>query len=343
MEYKSESIDTSFGKGVRIEKGRRSYEQISCSDGLHTRIFKAPYEEDGQLVNTGYHGVVFRQLFDDTEKDYEQFRVLAERLQQASGEEVPNTKARFMDYISHSGLEKELQRVGATVRINLSDKEGFPDKMDSWLDLKSYLGGAITSLAGYGAGFAIIANTVPDAELGKDLAMYGIFAPVFEGLSGLFTAIISENRFWCGLLNAPGFITSRAVHNQRLRDPNYMLNNFLQDYQKLEAMGSSVGNQKKFAKQSKLADRHFGVLEDLFPFTQHQKGFSLTYDSQNREDVLNFFSYVLQGGNTPQLPNSQARVSKPTENEKVEIKPVQTNFINPWGIEIPKIGGKKDE
>ena len=81
MDYKTEPLETNFGKGVKIEKGRRSYEQFTCRDGLFARIYRAPNEEKGQLVNTDYHGVIFRAPFNDINEDYEQFRVLTERLQ----------------------------------------------------------------------------------------------------------------------------------------------------------------------------------------------------------------------------------------------------------------------
>ena len=345
MQYRSEPIDTNFGKGVRIEKDEKSYEQITCRDGLYARIFKAPYYKEGQSIYTGYRGIIVRQLFDDTEADYEQFKILAERLQQVSGEEIPNTKANFMDYIARKGLEKKLPRIDSIIGINLKNEKVRLDKTTlSWLNRKSYLGGAITSLAGYAGGFAVMANISLDAYLERNLAMYAVIAPMFEGIFGLGVELSSE-KFWCGPLHAPGFIISRIIHGNKLRDPNYMLNKFLQNYQRLEEMCSSVGNQRKFAKQSKLADRHFEIIEYLFPLTQHQKGFSITYNGQNREDVVNFFSYVLNGGNALQMPNPQARVSKPIQEEKVEIEvPHQKiDFVNPWEIEIPKIGGKKNE
>ena len=342
MDYKAEPLETNFGKGVRIEKGGESYEQVGCRDGLFARVYRAPHK-----VGTDYHGVIFRAPFQGTDQDYEQFRVLAERLQQASGEEVPNSKSRFMDYISHSGLEQELSRIGAKVRINLKDKGDLPKEALSWLNLKSHLGGAVTSLAGYAGGFAIIASTVPDAKLAQGLIVYGLFAPMFEGLLGAFGGGMGEFPWlWCGPLHAPAFVPSWFHYKNKLRQPNYILNKFMRNYQRLDAMGTNVGNQRQYAKHSKKADRHFGVLEDMFPFTKHQRGFSITYHSPNRDNVINFFDYVLEGGNAPQLPNPWARAKdkKPKTQEKpVEIEPVETNFINPWDVKIPKLGGKRNE
>jgi len=345
MDYKAEPLETNFGKGVKIEKGRRSYEQFSCRDGLFARVYQTPSEKDGQLVNTDYHGVIFRAPFQDTDSDYEQFKVLAERLQQASGEEVPNSKARFMDYISHSGLEQELSRIGANVRINLKDRENLSDNALSWLNRKSHLAGLVSDVALYLGGFAIVVNTVPDAELAKALPMYGIITPIFEGLSGLIGGGMGETKWgWCGPLHVPAFVPSWFHYKDKVRHPTHILEKFMQNYQRLDAMGSSVGNQNQYAKQSKKADRHFGVLEDMFPFTKHQRGFSVTYDSPNRDNIISFFDYILEGGNAPQLPNPQARAKdkKPKTQEKpVEIEPVETNFINPWEVQIPKLGGKK--
>ncbi|MHA1865242.1 MAG: hypothetical protein ACTSWZ_01940 [Candidatus Heimdallarchaeaceae archaeon] len=345
MDYKVEPLETNFGKGVRIEKGRRSYEQFSCKNGLFARVYQAPHKEKDQLVDTDYHGVIFRAPFVDNDQDYEQFRVLAERIQQASGEEVPNSKARFMDYISHSGLEQELSRIEANVRINLKNRQDLPDNALSWLNRKSHLAGLVSDVALYLGGFALIVNTVPDAELAKALPIYGIITPIFEGLLGLMGGRMGYAKWgWCGPLHVPAFVPSWFHYKDKLKHPTHILGKFMQNYQRLDAMGSSVGNQNQYAKQSKKADRHFGVLEDMFPFTKHQRGFSITYDSPNRDNVISFFDYVLEGGNVPQLPNPQAKVQKPKTQEKpVEIEPVETNFINPWEVKIPKLGGKKNE
>jgi len=343
MEYKVEPIETNFGKGGRIEKEDKSYEQYTCKDGLFARVFKAPYEENNLVVNTDYHGIIFRPSFKDSDQDYEQFKVLAERLQNASKEEIPYTKADFMDYISHSGLEKKLPRIGTNVRINLKNKQYFPDKIKSWLNSKGHLGGLVSDLAAYALGFGIITNTVPDAELTKGLVMYSIFGPFFEGVLGLPAAL--ESKFgWCGPIHTLGFITSRIINKNKLKNPNYMLEKFLQNYQRLDAMGTSVGNQKEYAKQSKKADRHFGVLEDMFPFTEHQKGFSITYDDSNRDNVISFFDYVLEGGSIPKLSSSRTKTKKPkSEETPIETFPTPSDFINPWEVKIPKIGGKKNE
>lgn len=342
MDYEAKLVETNFGKGVRIEKGRRSYEQFSCRNGLFARVYQAPNEKGGQLVNTNYQGIIFRAPFRDTDQDYEQFRVLAERLQQASGEEVPNSKARFMDYISHSGLEQELSRIGAKVRINLKDREDLPKDALSWLNGKSHLAGLVSDVALYLGGFAIIANTVPNAEFLT--TGYGVFTPFLEGILGLTS---SEAKWeWCGPLHAPAFIPSWIIYGNKLRQPSHILNKFMQNYQRLDAMGSSVGNQRQYTKQSKELNRHFRILEDMFPFAKHQRGFSITYDSPNRDNIISFFDYVLGGGNAPQLPNPQARVKdkKPKIQEKpIETVPVETNFINPWEVQIPKLGGKKNE
>jgi len=284
--------------------------------------------------------VIFRAPFQDTNQDYEQFKVLTERLQQASGEKVPNSKARFMGYISYSGLEQELSRIGANVRINLKDRERLPKEALHWLTSKSHLVGLISDVSLYLGGFALIANTVPDADLKKALVRYSIFTPFFEGLLGLSVSGILT---WCGPLHSLGFVPSFIIYKNKLKQPEYILDKFMQNYQRLDTMTLSVG---QYEKQSKKADRHFGVLEDMFSFTKHQKGFSITYDAPDRDNVIRFFDYVLEGGNAPQLPNSQTRVKNKklkAQKKPVEIEPVETNFIKPWEAQIPKLEGKKNE
>lgn len=362
MDYKAEPLETNFGKGVKIEKGRRSYEQFSCRDGLFARVYQAPYKTDGQLINTDYHGVIFRAPFQDTDQDYEQFRVLAERLQQASGEEVPNSKARFMNYISHSGLEQELSRIGANVRINLKDRQDRPDKMESWLNSRGHWGGLVSDLTAYALGFGIISHqlnsVVEDNAVLCAYIMYGVCGAALEGVSGI--PMDPDSKIgWCGPIHALGFVPTKRFFKRRIKNPNYMLGKFMQNYQRLDAMeqshqhSPSVKSAKMIQSQGKKADRHFGFLEDMFPFTRHQRGFSITYDSPDRDNIINFFDYVLEGRNTPQLPNPQARdffypytpnIQKPETQEKpVEIEPAETNFINPWEVQIPKLGGKKNE
>jgi len=339
MDYKAEPLETNFGKGVRVKKGRRSYEQFNCKDGLFARVYQAPSKKNGKL-DTNYHGVIFRAPFQDTNQDYEQFKVLAERLQQASGKKVPNSNAHFMGYISYSGLEQELSRIGANVRINLKDREKLPKEASRWIRSKSHLVGLISDVSLYLGGFALIANTVSGADLTKALIGYGISTSAIEGLLG---TSVSGILTWCGPLHSLGFVPSFIIYKNKLRQPEYILNKFMQNYQRLNIMTLSVG---QYAKQSKKADRHFGVLEDMFPFTKHQKGFSITYDAPDRDNVIRFFDYVLEGGNAPQLPNSQTRVKNKklkAQKKPVEIEPVETNFINPWEAQIPKLEGKKNE
>jgi len=344
MKYKLESISTNFGKGVRILKNEDVYEQISCDDGIYARIFKESYKEKDKTINTkDYHGIIFRPLFEDTEKDYEKFKTLTDRLQNISGEEIPNAKVKFMDYISHTGLEKELDAIDATVRINLKNKEGLPEKTLGWLNSKSHSGGFVSDIALYFGGFAIMLNSnIPPDNLPNALIAYGIVAPILEGVTGLMSM---DSLFgWCGLLHAPSFFTSRIIHRKKLENPDYILDKFIKNYTKLEEMGNSVGNQKIFSKQSKFADRHLSVIEELFPFTEHQKGFSINYDSPNREDVVDLFNYILKGGNVPKISKKKGNKEKTAKSntEKVNVKPVKTNFINPWEIEVPKIEGKKN-
>jgi hypothetical protein len=347
MDYKVEPLETNFGKGVRIEKGKSSYEQFSCRDGLFARVFQAPDEKEGQLTNTDYHGAIFRAPFQDTEQDYEQFRVLAERLQQVSGEEVPNSKARFMGYISHIGLEQELSGIRAKVRINLKDREGLPGEALSWVNLKSHLVGLVSDIALYLGGFALVPSIVPEGtNLVNALLAYGTSTLISEGFLGWLAGMFGDATWsWCGPLHAPAFVPSWFHYKNKVRHPTHILDKFMKNYQKLDAMESVIGNKKQYAKQIKKADRHFGVLEDMFPFTENQRGFSITYDSPDRDDVISFFDYVLEGRNAPQLPNSQARVrgKEPKTQEKpTETGPSETDFINPWEVEIPKLRGKKN-
>lgn len=335
MSYKVESLETNFGKGVRIEEGRQIYEQFSCRDNLFARVFEAVVcIESGQVVD-GYKGTIFREPFKSTAQDYEQFRVLAERLEQISGEKIPKSKALFMDYNYSKGLEQKLSGIGADIRINLEDKEKLPKEVNKWLNSKAHIAGLVSSLSTYVGGF-ILGMGIPSH------IKYILWMPTVDCVVGFLSR--PRQGTFCGLTQALGFAPTKRFFRHKIRDSDYMLGKFMEDYQRLDAIGKSLGDQNKYKKQSKKADGHFSVLKEMFLFTEHQRGFSITYNSPDRDDIISFFDYILEGGNAPQLINTQAAVKKPETQEKpVETEPVETTFINPWKFEIPILGEKENE
>jgi len=65
---------------------------------------------------------------------------------------------------------------------------------------------------------------------------------------------------------------------------------------------------------------------DLEEFAKYQQGLD---DAMRQGTLLTY---------TPQIPQR-----KPAQAQEVEMPQLETHFINPWEIQIPKLGGKKDE
>jgi hypothetical protein len=344
MKYKLENISTKIGNGVRISENDKIYEQINCGEGFYARIMKAPgIEFENKDDNfEEYRGIIFKPL-EANETDYKKFKTLTDRLQNISGENIPNTKEKFMDYIFHTGLEKRLDKIPARVKINKESEKIYNEKTNSWLNSKSRPWGFAAATGLYLSGFPIILNlNLSEPALIKTLAFYTTLLPA-EGFSGLIPLL--ESRFgWCGLLNAVGFIPSRNIYLKKIENPEYMLDKFIKNNNKLEKISGFAHNKKRFEKKSKFADKYMNILEELFPHTKKQKGFSINYTNPDREKIVELFDYVLRGGKFPSLitpqsqvsPITKARTSKP-KREKVKIKSPKTNFINPWEIDIPQI------
>jgi hypothetical protein len=287
--------------------------------------------------------VIFRKPFRDREEDYVQFKSLAERLEEVSGEEVPHSRAEFIDYITHAGLEKKLSSIDTDIRINLKDKKKFPEQTYSWLNLRSHLTGAISDVTLYLGGFALISDKV-------GMTVYGVFTPVLNGMLGVLPGLVFSGEVdnlapwkWCEPLHTPLFIPALSYYKNKLKNPTYILNKFLSNYQKLEEIEDALTRhtdlsdikalQKQKLKEEKKADNHFNVIENMFSFTESQKGFSITYDSPNRDDIINFFEYILGTSTSykPSTSRSQKRKQPKAEEE------VETKFINPWSPEIDKV------
>ncbi|MFH1331763.1 MAG: hypothetical protein ABIH63_00570 [archaeon] len=336
MEYTVRSLSADFGKGVKISKDDRSYEQFACNDGLTARI----YNTQGNVVDKDFHGIIFRPPFKPTEKGYNQFKVLTDRVNNASGDEIPNSLSHFMDYACHTGLDKQLSGISARVRVNPKDRKDFPDNMQSWVNRKAHWAGLASDLAVYALGlwslsFDDYTSMVDGKEVNNAAKAYvacTLLGGFIEGIGG----IIATDCFgaWCGPAHALGFVPVRRFLKGKLREPDYILGKFLQDYKGLEYM-AATGDGKGYARQSKKADMHYKILEDLFRFTENQQGFSISYDSLDRKDVMNFFGYVLGTGSSYVVRGMKPKV------EINETKPAETNFIDPWDADIPKLGGGK--
>lgn len=343
MDYKAEPVELGFGKGVSISRDDRTYEQYSARDDLTVRLFRMPYKHKGRTKNKDYQGIIYRppfisndpiiSAFAGNSQYYHLFEELTDKLTVVSGQKIKNSTSDFIGY-TYDGLDQKLGNSGILLRYNLENKEDLPSNILSFLNRRSHLGGAITDIIAYGAGYAIIAG-IGLEDPGTVYAMYGIITPLIEGALGLQFTV--GRPYWCGPLHVPGFFVLRYIYEKKLFNPNYVLDRFMENYQKLETVTNTIGNQKQFSKLLKKVDRHYGMIQELFPYTTNQKGLSIYYRNPDREKVVELFSYLLEGGNVPQL-TIQTKVTKKQKQEPIEVQPDQTDFINPWEVEIPRLG-----
>jgi len=342
MDYKIEPSETNFGKGVKIEGRGGSYEQFNCNDGLIARVYQESQDCRNKSINKDYQGIIFKTHFQDVNQDYAQFKILSERLQQLSGEEILNSKERFMDYICHSGLEQELSEIDASIRINLVDK-GLPEVALSWLKSKSHLGALVSDIGLYAGGALLMGNILSDVEFTEKFIgylAYGFLTPAVEFMLGGIGGRFGDAEWvWCGPLHALSFVPLWINYKNKLRQPDYILNKFIKDHKKLGSIKLTGRYQKKYAKQNKRIDLSFDILRDMFPFTKYQKGFSITYHSPDRDDVISFFDYILDGGNPLQVSYPTNKIKK-VQEKPLETKLITTKFTNPWEVKIPKLYGK---
>jgi hypothetical protein len=340
MEYKLEDINTKIGSGVRIENAGKIYEQINCEGEFYARIMKAPhmeFESTNQKFDE-HRGILFNPSLKYNQKCYDEFKTITDRLQQVSGEEFSNSANDFIRYMSYSGLEKELKNVPSTVKIHIKSKKIYYEKINYWLNSKSRPWGFLSSAAIFAAGFPSILNLdISPRDFFIVFSMYSTTVPIMEAAFGVIPAMESKYG-WCGPLYALGFLPTRGIYKKKLEKADYMLDKFIKDYVIINKVNKFTGDKNKLSKQNRLAEKHLGILEELFPYTSNQKGFSITYSNPDRERVVNFFDYLLNGGNVPQLqsPNTAK------EKAKIEKKEDKPNFINPWEINIPKMKGERE-
>lgn len=291
MNYEVKLLKLKIGKGVKIIDGGKTYEQINCREGLTLRVFRT-------ASHGKYRGILFKEL-ENTENDYKVFKRLTDRLAKASGEEIKNSKPDYFRYTSYTGLEQLLEGTNATIRINTKDTDYLPENVESFLDARSFMGGAVSNLLGYGALFAILASKGVSIEDYIAIPVFFTLAELISGMMGMMITMGSSgfrHDTWCGAIHALGFVPSRKIYRNKLKNPNYMLGRFLKTYTELEKIEKNVGSHKrKFIKLSKKLDKQFRWVEELFPYTPKQKGLSITHSDEDRKNVLNLLSYTLRG------------------------------------------------
>jgi len=108
MDYKAESVELGFGKGIAISRAGETYEQIQARDGLTVRLFQAQNKANHYDANC--HGIILKPSFNYDEQDFQVFKDLTDRLTKVSGEEIKNSPLDFGVYILHDGLEQKLER-----------------------------------------------------------------------------------------------------------------------------------------------------------------------------------------------------------------------------------------
>ena len=347
MNYNLEHLMTSLGEGIRIEDNRciqytiggwftlpetiknlpHTYEEIKTQKDFVLRLLRTPYEKEGKLYNDQTRGIFFTPFFKDSEKNYNQFKLLTDRLNEIPGINFPNSEEDFMKYLS-LGEERTFLGGNTKLKILLKDKyKSIGNSADKFISSRAHLAGASVDLAALAGSVGAISYFNPSWEI--YLGGIGI-AALIEFLGGMFImAGIDSFSEWSGPMHSLGFFPYAHKLSNKLKSSNYLLEKFIEDNQKLKELGNNLQNQKEYSRRILQAEKNLDVLEDLFSFTFKRKGISIEYQNSNREEVLKFFEYLLKE-NVPYDVKSR-------KTEQSLSKSSSTDLINPWEIEIPKV------
>ena len=281
MNYNVERLEQKIGEVISITNGERTYEQIFSRDHLTTRVFP---DDNGV-----HHGVIFKPGT-LTREDYPMFRELTDRLKEATGIEIRNGEWDYMEYISHKGIEHIVD--GITMRVNVIDRGELYRNMKSFLNRRTQIAGCASFASIYTAGFLLFPNQNFSME-------WGAFGGASEFVIGLLSA--EKLGYWRGSLSAPGSLISRSLHRKNcIENPDYFLIKFIQNYGRLQRIRDK-GSRREFRRVHRNMDRYFQIIKEAFLFAPFVKGFSISYQNRNKQQVLDFLEYMLKGGNIPQL------------------------------------------
>ncbi|MFH1072609.1 MAG: hypothetical protein V1743_04230 [Nanoarchaeota archaeon] len=323
MMYTLERQVTTLGKGITMRHDASSYEQIACQDGFTARIFRNNADEP-------YTGILYHKIFSsDSERDRRLYISVASRLEQVSGTKIQGMLNEYGNFNHWNPLKQKL-KTGITVRMNPQNGM-LPDGMKSYENNRTFISGFISASVAYGSVItAVYVFTDTNLQGLQKQSLLSIGAFVMGVVDLCFVA-----SHHCGILSAPAYLTAKHFAGKKLRNPTAFLDDFARTSDRREQMGKTPKDPKKSEKLSRKLDALYAILQEQFPYTTRQKGFSIHSQSLDREKILALFTYVLQDGTVPQLAGKGKAEGKPAP------PPIQAGFIDPWKIEEPRMGERE--
>ncbi|MEA3229764.1 MAG: hypothetical protein U9P44_02510 [archaeon] len=337
LQFNVEDIQLPFGDGARFNNNRSSYEQVSCNDGFLVRVYKdnnPPHNSKDMVPDESYRGIIHSSQFKETIEGYRLFKNITNRLSQVSDKAIKNSKHDFKKWLEF-GFEEEQELSGTKIKYVLEDD----DLPSSYLkddvrlctnkDSMNY-GRASTFLiyAGIVTAMGITFGWLP-------AGCVAVAAPVIEYKSNNFiTALISIfphlvlkkkymdnvkdsnyylNRFYKKYKDQSTLNSKRLSTIEKTKKQIDTLS-----AKKIETVKDQIKNKKRLDQSKKdlseskkeyksfYADfllnlnDEFALIKDVFEYTTRQKGFSIEYKNYNRDNVVELFTYLLEGGDMPE-------------------------------------------
>ncbi|MFH1331761.1 MAG: hypothetical protein ABIH63_00560 [archaeon] len=124
----------------------------------------------------------------------------------------------------------------------------------------------------------------------------------------------------------------------QIENKGFLLEKIIREHQRYEEAKKSLDNVDECKKISARLEDYFECFTELCEQARWYKGIIVEYEEKGLQDVFEFFNYVLRGGNPPGLPKTAQ--TKKSGRKPTGTDPIETNFINPWDVDPPKI---KDE
>ena len=273
MNYQIKPSYLSFGSGYSIKLDDIVCEQIIAKNDIIVKIFKTSDNKPDK-----YTGVIFKNNLNNNESDFQFFQDITNKLSQNTGQIIDNDKQHFNEFLS-KGYTSYNQKFNDTLflnyNLNTTNRGDITQDFISDRLIQSTHKGALMM---YIAGMGLINSLIQDPNEREMINIcYATIVP-FAGPvpAGLFISLIEP------------------YYNKRVDNPTFAFNKFINEYNKLENLKNSFGNVKKRTKLISKLDESFSLIKESNKYIACKKGFLIGYPNQDRDEIINLFSYLLE-------------------------------------------------